>query len=112
MGQAAWRAGFPQLRPFTMVLAGACNAGAIVYKSLPRLAEGILALIVRARSSAVEHYLDMVGVTGSIPVAPTTSHPGSTAQPGACHGTRQAIASAPLSLSGARVQFMAFTQAI
>src|SRR5690606_2261316 len=24
-----------------------------------------------ARSSAVEHYLDMVGVTGSIPVAPT-----------------------------------------
>ena len=23
------------------------------------------------RSSAVEHYLDMVGVTGSIPVAPT-----------------------------------------
>src|SRR5205823_5308621 len=25
----------------------------------------------RARSSAVEHYLDMVGVTGSIPVAPT-----------------------------------------
>src|SRR6202022_5128101 len=26
----------------------------------------------RARSSAGEHYLDMVGVTGSIPVAPTT----------------------------------------
>jgi hypothetical protein len=26
----------------------------------------------RARSSAEEHYLDMVGVTGSIPVAPTT----------------------------------------
>ena len=25
----------------------------------------------RARSSAEEHYLDMVGVTGSIPVAPT-----------------------------------------
>jgi hypothetical protein len=24
-----------------------------------------------ARSSAEEHYLDMVGVTGSIPVAPT-----------------------------------------
>ncbi len=24
-----------------------------------------------AHSSAVEHYLDMVGVTGSIPVAPT-----------------------------------------
>ena len=29
----------------------------------------------RARSSAVEHYLDMVGVTGSIPVAPTTTFP-------------------------------------
>ena len=31
-----------------------------------------------ARSSAVEHYLDMVGVTGSIPVAPTScrAHPG------------------------------------
>ncbi len=27
----------------------------------------------RARSSAVEHFLDMEGVTGSIPVAPTTS---------------------------------------
>ena len=26
----------------------------------------------RARSSAGEHYLDMVGVTGSIPVAPTS----------------------------------------
>ena len=26
-----------------------------------------------ARSSAVEHYLDMVGVTGSIPVAPTNN---------------------------------------
>jgi hypothetical protein len=25
----------------------------------------------RARSSAGEHYLDMVGVTGSIPVVPT-----------------------------------------
>ena len=32
----------------------------------------ILAGLFRARSSAVEHYLDMVGVTGSIPVAPTT----------------------------------------
>ena len=28
-------------------------------------------LVQGARSSAVEHYLDMVGVTGSIPVAPT-----------------------------------------
>jgi hypothetical protein len=26
-------------------------------------------------SSAVEHYLDMVGVTGSIPVPPTISRP-------------------------------------
>ncbi len=30
------------------------------------------AVVARARSSAGEHYLDMVGVTGSIPVAPTT----------------------------------------
>jgi hypothetical protein len=29
---------------------------------------------LRARSSAEEHYLDMVGVTGSIPVAPTSFH--------------------------------------
>ena len=28
---------------------------------------------VRARSSAGEHYVDIVGVTGSIPVAPTIS---------------------------------------
>ena len=28
---------------------------------------------IGARSSAGEHYLDMVGVTGSIPVAPTNS---------------------------------------
>jgi hypothetical protein len=32
--------------------------------------------VVRARSSAEEHYLDMVGVTGSIPVAPTNKRPG------------------------------------
>ncbi len=31
----------------------------------------ILAGLFRAVSSAVEHYLDMVGVTGSIPVPPT-----------------------------------------
>lgn len=36
------------------------------YKSLPQC------MIGRARSSAVEHYVDIVGVTGSIPVAPTT----------------------------------------
>jgi hypothetical protein len=28
-------------------------------------------VIMRARSSAGEHYVDIVGVTGSIPVAPT-----------------------------------------
>src|SRR5262249_18046185 len=33
----------------------------------------------RARSSAVEHYLDTVGVTGSIPVAPTMRVAGSSA---------------------------------
>ena len=30
-------------------------------------------LLVGARSSAGEHYVDIVGVTGSIPVAPTIS---------------------------------------
>src|SRR5262249_12120555 len=30
---------------------------------------------IRARSSAGEHYLDMVGVTGSIPVVPTINTP-------------------------------------
>ena len=32
--------------------------------------------LARARSSAGEHYLDMVGVTGSIPVAPTIQSQG------------------------------------
>ena len=40
------------------------SPGASRYDGSP--AEGL-----RARSSAEEHYLDMVGVTGSIPVAPT-----------------------------------------
>src|SRR6516225_7313005 len=31
--------------------------------------------LVRARSSAGEHYVDIVGVTGSIPVAPTIAVP-------------------------------------
>ena len=31
--------------------------------------------VERAISSAGEHYLDMVGVTGSIPVSPTTGQP-------------------------------------
>ena len=30
--------------------------------------------VARAISSAGEHYLDMVGVTGSIPVSPTTGY--------------------------------------
>jgi hypothetical protein len=45
-----------------------------------------------ARSSAVEHYLDTVGVTGSIPVAPTRflNHlvaPGEPASRASCGGT-------------------------
>ena len=32
--------------------------------------------IARARSSAGEHYVDIVGVTGSIPVAPTILYRG------------------------------------
>ena len=35
----------------------------------------------RAVSSAVEHYLDMVGVTGSNPVPPTTEHPAGAIRP-------------------------------
>ncbi len=35
------------------------------------LGHGCLALVWRVRSSAVEYYVDIVGVTGSIPVAPT-----------------------------------------
>lgn len=31
-------------------------------------------LVSGAISSAGEHYIDIVGVTGSIPVSPTTSH--------------------------------------
>jgi hypothetical protein len=38
---------------------------------LRRLAPAIRSPFSRVRSSAEEHYLDMVGVTGSIPVAPT-----------------------------------------
>jgi hypothetical protein len=36
---------------------------------------------LRARSSAEEHYLDMVGVTGSIPVAPTIAIDGMNRRP-------------------------------
>jgi hypothetical protein len=38
---------------------------------LPRRGATDIEKARRARSSAEEHYLDMVGVTGSIPVAPT-----------------------------------------
>jgi hypothetical protein len=31
-------------------------------------------VVIGAISSAGEHYIDIVGVTGSIPVSPTTSH--------------------------------------
>jgi hypothetical protein len=53
-----------------------CETEASFTESLPVLAEGVSALYCYcisqgAHSSAVEHYLDMVGVTGSIPVAPT-----------------------------------------
>ena len=47
----------------------------------PGLAKAALAgkvdgkLVDTSYSSAVEHLLDKQGVTGSIPVAPTTSHP-------------------------------------
>jgi hypothetical protein len=42
-------------------------------RGLPLYAAPVLPGPRWARSSAVEHYLDMVGVTGSIPVAPTIS---------------------------------------
>ncbi len=38
---------------------------------MPPLETRSTGLAAGARSSAVEHYLDTVGVTGSIPVAPT-----------------------------------------
>src|SRR5678816_2666922 len=41
-----------------------------------RTASAILAPPLWAVSSAVEHYLDMVGVTGSIPVLPTSYRSG------------------------------------
>src|SRR5467141_3017775 len=40
-------------------------------RRLPATQQGRYEKRPRARSSAEEHYLDMVGVTGSIPVAPT-----------------------------------------
>ena len=50
-------------------------------------------LLDRAVSSAVEHYVDIVGVTGSIPVPPTTDCPERGATQGA---TRAAIRRRPM----------------
>src|SRR6266581_6884940 len=44
-------------------------------RRLPATQQGRYEKRPRARSSAEEHYLDMVGVTGSIPVAPTIKCP-------------------------------------
>ena len=57
--------GLPTRRP--------AEAGLI--RLFPRALAAILAGLFQALSSAVEHLLDKQGVTGSIPVAPTTSHP-------------------------------------
>ena len=46
-----------------------------------RTASAILAPPLWAVSSAVEHYLDMVGVTGSIPVLPTRHRSGAGNRP-------------------------------
>ena len=46
-----------------------------------RTASAILAPPLWAVSSAVEHYLDMVGVTGSIPVLPTRYRSGAGNRP-------------------------------
>ena len=51
-------------------------ANRIMLKSRNRLKESVNSrywLLDRARSSAGEHFLDMEGVTGSIPVAPTNT---------------------------------------
>ena len=62
----------------------------------------------RARSSAGEHYLDMVGVTGSIPVAPTTPSEQTVNFPGALKFSRnpglfrQLLAGGSVSGSGKR----------
>src|SRR5262249_899564 len=71
----SWSAGAPAepdagCRPSTRLPALALGGGfGYILALVPaRLAGGR-----RARSSAGEHYVDIVGVTGSIPVAPTTS---------------------------------------
>ena len=43
---------------------------------------GLVDLTSRACSSAGEHYVDIVGVTGSIPVTPTIFRPLSKEEPG------------------------------
>ena len=42
------------------------------YTILPERVDGSILAVRQARSSVVEHYLDMVGVAGSIPAAPTS----------------------------------------
>ena len=55
---------------------GRARIYSIPRRSLPRFRQVDMTIAARAkdraRSSAEEHYLDMVGVTGSIPVAPTS----------------------------------------
>jgi hypothetical protein len=56
---------------------GLCRSGFLLRPASPRIGQGSRrafgATLVRARSSAEEHYVDIVGVTGSIPVAPTNT---------------------------------------
>src|SRR6478672_12342160 len=65
----------PQCRPPVMIQAVAPRRipilGAEACKAPAAMLFGADPTGYRARSSAGEHYLDMVGVTGSIPVAPT-----------------------------------------
>ena len=71
-----WRRGEPDLKRGRR----SCFAGRTVVKVAEHLTAwfgwnfrefGSTKRTVRARSSAGEHYVDIVGVTGSIPVAPT-----------------------------------------
>src|SRR5215470_3316446 len=66
---------------------------------------------IRARSSAGEHYLDMVGVTGSIPVAPTSlrllrklrlGKPAQASRSEACAGCRVGLSAVDLPKGAAR----------
>src|SRR4029077_13050050 len=70
----------PQCRPPVIIQAVAPRRipilGAEACKAPAAMLFGADPTGYRARSSAGEHYLDMVGVTGSIPVAPTISFNG------------------------------------